>query len=190
MLLRGRCYTSPAARVTISYATSPWLCFRAASVGSQHESNQAFQLDNPASKMITLLELNHVALLTHDVAASVRFYCDVLGFRELIRPPFRFAGAWLRGAGLTIHIIENATLVSHPNETLTSRANHIAFAVASVSEVKDVLTSRGIPFTEQVNAAGSHQIFCRDPAGNAIEIAVYTTPAGTESLAESLAYPT
>lgn len=36
-----------------------------------------------------------------------RFYIRVLGMKQLPRPPFPFAGAWLQGGGLILHLIDD-----------------------------------------------------------------------------------
>ena len=41
-----------------------------------------------------ILQLNHVALHVSDLAASCRFYEQVLGVTQIDRPAFDFAGAW------------------------------------------------------------------------------------------------
>ena len=54
---------------------------------------------------IPIQSLNHIAVVTRRLEDSKRFYRDVLGFREISRPNFKFSGAWLFNYGLMIHII-------------------------------------------------------------------------------------
>ena len=39
--------------------------------------------------------VHHISLQTKRLAESRKFYCEIMGFREIQRPNFTFAGAWL-----------------------------------------------------------------------------------------------
>lgn len=123
--------------------------------------------------------LHHIARVTKRPVESIAFYRDVLGFKEIQRPPFNFRGAWLFNYGVQIHIIENAQSAPDPDRNIDSRGNHLAFHVTDIEASKSQLRSAGIEFLEQVNAGGIHQIFFRDPDGHFIELATYgpTPPA-------------
>jgi catechol 2,3-dioxygenase-like lactoylglutathione lyase family enzyme len=122
---------------------------------------------------LLIQRLHHVSLVTRDTEASRAFYCEVLGFRELERPNFNFPGAWLYNYGLQIHLIENPRAEGERNETIDSRADHLAFAVEDESTVLEILKQHAIPCRRQVNAGGIRQTFFQDPDGHHIEIAVY-----------------
>ena len=118
---------------------------------------------------------HHVSRTTCDVEASVSFYRDLLGFRELNRPPFSFRGAWLYGYGIQIHIIENPAYRDSKAE-IDSRGDHIAFRVQDAEAVKERLDAAGIPFVYKVNAGGIPQVFIHDPDGHQVELAVVGDP--------------
>jgi catechol 2,3-dioxygenase-like lactoylglutathione lyase family enzyme len=126
---------------------------------------------------LPILGLHHLAVVTRRPEESVAFYRDVLGFAELPRPPFAFRGAWMYAYGMQIHIIENASAAGDRDENIDSRANHVAFRVADIEPVRERLEQHGIPFREQVNAGGIHQIFFQDPDGYHIEIAAHSDPS-------------
>ena len=52
--------------------------------------------------------LFHVAIKTNDLDLTRRFYCDVLGLKEIARPDFGFPGAWIAcpvpGGQAIVHI--------------------------------------------------------------------------------------
>lgn len=120
--------------------------------------------------------LHHVARATRCAEQSRQFYCEVLGFQELPRPPFSFRGAWLFNYGFQIHIIENSAL-PEGDSRINTRENHLAFRVDDISAVKERLADHGIAYHEQVNAGGIHQIFFKDPDGHQIEIALAGDPS-------------
>jgi len=124
---------------------------------------------------VKILHPHHLARAVADVDATTAFYCDILGFAELPRPPFSFRGAWLYGHGIQIHLIENAELTASARG-IETRGNHTAFAVADIEAARTTLETAGIEYREQVNAGGAHQLFFHDPDGNDIEIAMYPDP--------------
>ncbi len=124
---------------------------------------------------IQILHPHHLARAVASVEATTRFYCDILGFTVLPRPPFSFKGAWLYGHGIQIHLIENAELTA-AGRGIETRGNHTAFAIADMDAAKATLEANEIPYREQINAGGAHQLFFHDPDGNDIEIALYPDP--------------
>lgn len=127
--------------------------------------------------LLPIRALHHIAVTARDYAASVRFYCDVLGFSELPRPPFAFRGAWLYGYGVQIHVIEHPPAVPELARPIDSRDDHLAFAVTDMDLARERLTAAGTPFTERTNAGGVQQIFLHDPDGHTVELAVYGDPS-------------
>lgn len=126
---------------------------------------------------LPIVGLHHIARITKDPDASIAFYRDVLGFRELPRPPFNFRGAWLYNYGVQIHIIENREEVAEPIDGISSTVNHLAFRVADMEPVRQRLAEHGLEYYEQVNAGGIQQIFFKDPDGHHVEIAVSGDPS-------------
>ena len=54
--------------------------------------------------------LDHINIETNNLEETVRFYEEVLGFENEVRPPFDFLGAWLYAGGHpVIHLIEGAS---------------------------------------------------------------------------------
>lgn len=121
---------------------------------------------------IPIKSLNHLALAVKDTARSRDFYRDVLGFREVERPPFNFPGAWLVGYGIQIHILETEHAGDYGDQP-NSRANHYAYAIDNATPLVEILNEHGIPFIQRVNAGNIHQTFFQDPDGHSIEVAVY-----------------
>ena len=126
---------------------------------------------------LPIIGLHHIARVTRHLDDTLDFYCNVLGFQQLRRPPFSFRGAWLFNYGVQIHIIENESLAGERNDQIDSRANHLAFRVEDIDAVKSSLAEHGIDFVERVNAGGIQQIFFQDPDGHHIEIAVVGDPS-------------
>jgi catechol 2,3-dioxygenase-like lactoylglutathione lyase family enzyme len=121
-------------------------------------------------------KLHHVSRQTRKLEETRRFYIEVLGFRELSsRPNFNFGGAWLYGAGIQIHLIDEP--FPDPPVEINSRENHIAFRIHDMNAAEQVLKDRGIVYRRQtVPERNSDQIFFRDPEGWMIELGPYPNP--------------
>lgn len=120
---------------------------------------------------IEIRRFNHAALNTRDVAKAVAFYREVLGFHEVPRPNFSFAGSWLYrdGLGMVLHLIHDAS-ITPPYERIESRKNHLAFR-ADVDTARERLREHGIQFVERVLPDhGYRQLFFHDPDGNVVEL--------------------
>jgi lactoylglutathione lyase len=119
------------------------------------------------SMAIRIHELNHVALHVSDLAASMRFYGEVLGLPQLPRPAFNFPGAWYALGSQELHLISDETL------TPASRVHHhFALLVDDVFAVKAELESKGVTQFRGPSPRpdGPMQLFFFDPDGYMIEL--------------------
>ncbi len=128
---------------------------------------------------LALRGLHHVARVTKRLEASRAFYCDVLGFAEIPRPAFSFAGAWLYNYGLQIHlIVDNAA--AEAAGPIQTRDNHLAFETSDIEAFERTLQDRGIEYRVNFQAGtGVKQLFFRDPDGHHVEVGHYG-PTRTE----------
>jgi catechol 2,3-dioxygenase-like lactoylglutathione lyase family enzyme len=123
--------------------------------------------------VIPLVRLHHVSFAIRDLAASQRFFGDVLGLKELERPSFNFSGVWYALGDRQLHLIVQDSAGSDAADRI-SRSDHMALEVSDLNAVKKVLDGAGIEFGEGSNQAlGMDQIFCRDPDGHVIEFVRY-----------------
>ena len=113
--------------------------------------------------------LQHASLIVTDTAASLRFYCDVIGLQQTDRPDLGFPGAWLQLGTQQIHLLE----LDNPDPTTGrpehgGRDRHIALSVEDLAPIRAVLDKTGTVYT--LSKSGRLALFCRDPDGNALEI--------------------
>lgn len=124
--------------------------------------------------MIEITRLHHVSFAVKDVAASRRFFGEVLGIQEIERPAFDFAGAWYGIGDRQLHLIEQPDASREALAKLT-RSDHMALEVKDMSAVRESLTEAKIDFQVGTNdRLGFAQTFCTDPDGHTIE---FITPA-------------
>jgi catechol 2,3-dioxygenase-like lactoylglutathione lyase family enzyme len=129
---------------------------------------------------LALKSLNHISRNCVDLAKSIEFYENVLGFMPIKRPgSFDFHGAWLFAYGMGIHLLQ-AEKEENINHTLTwkkreinPRDDHISFQCEDIVQVEKDLQERNIKCTRQVVEEGGimvDQLFFHDPDGFMIEV--------------------
>ncbi|QDU57484.1 VOC family protein [Aeoliella mucimassa] len=121
---------------------------------------------------IAVSRFNHAAVNASDVAASVAFYTQVLGFYEVPRPSFSFAGSWLysEGLGMMLHLI-NDDRFTPIAERENTRRSHLAFRVADIDRTLELLAEHQVPVIQRrLPDHNYRQLFIHDPDGNLLEL--------------------
>lgn len=117
-----------------------------------------------------LLGLNHITIEVKSLEKSLKFYKNILQFKECPRPNFDFSGAWLKvDDNIQLHLIEN------PDFKLNiggSRSLHFAFNVSDIKSCLDYLNQSGIEIIKKVQKRpdGYWQLYIQDPDGYFIEL--------------------
>lgn len=115
-----------------------------------------------------ILNIHHSSVIVTDTQASLKFYCGILGLKQLERPNFPYDGAWLDLGLQQVHLLE----LPNPDPTTGrpehgGKDRHIAFHVLNLDLVKQSLEKGGVSYT--VSVSGRKALFCRDIDGNALE---------------------
>ncbi len=122
---------------------------------------------------LPVLSVNHMARNTRHLDETRAFYRDLLGFKEIPRPNFNFAGAWLYNYGVQIHLIVD-DLAPQAEGEISTRAEHLALQVNDLETAEKLLKEHGIPYRKNhVPERNVTQFFFRDPDGHHIEIGNY-----------------
>lgn len=133
---------------------------------------------------MAITRLAHYSIRTTDLDAALRFYKDVLGFREGFRPGFRFPGAWLYlgdekdGDYGVVHLIgvddETEKYLGARRaaaDGATGALDHIAFDATGIARMRARLDAQGVVYTErEVPDLGLRQMFLHDPSGITLEL--------------------
>lgn len=116
---------------------------------------------------------SHVNLLVDDLDAARRFYGDVLGFAELPRPGVSGTGGWFRVGDLQLHLSVVAAMPS----AVDGGTPHIALHLPrdGFDEFVATIAARGANVTREPQSREQFGVdvrtaFCRDPAGNLVEL--------------------
>ncbi len=115
-----------------------------------------------------ITNLHHSSVIVADTDASLKFYCGVLGLKQLERPNFPYGGAWLEVGEQQVHLLE----LPNPDPTTGrpehgGKDRHIAFHVLDLDLIKLALEKAQFNYT--LSASGRRALFCRDIDGNALE---------------------
>lgn len=117
---------------------------------------------------MAILEVEHINVTTSDLEKTRRFYEEVLGMREGVRPPFSRPGAWMYlGDRAMVHISTGRVPISQNSDAF----DHIAFKANDLLSTRAHLKQHGVEFKEfSVPDRALHQLFLRDPEGMQIEL--------------------
>lgn len=123
---------------------------------------------------LNVKSLDHVTIVVKDLAATRRFYVDILGMREVERPKFQFVGQWFQAGPNQIHTILEAEGTGRAGTAVerNTRGHHFAFLVADAEAAYQSLQALG---TEVVSPPrhrpdGAVQVFVQDPDGHLVEL--------------------
>lgn len=128
--------------------------------------------------------MNHISIIVKDVDASRKFYCDVLGFQEVPRPPaFKFAGAWFVKGNAEIHLVQQGDASQPPGDIPAqptpdkdiARARHHAFTVDDLDSLLERLRQNniGVVLGPRNRSDGVMQTYVFDPDMHLVEFVVY-----------------
>ena len=131
----------------------------------------------PSDNDLGLFEFDHVALVVANLAASRKFYVDQLGFEEVSRPAFDFAGAWFKIGQTLIHVIESD---KHSGKAgwgdrlveRISRGHHIACRTNNFEQAVRAIDYHGLEIAQgpKIRPDGTNQVYIYDPDRHLIEI--------------------
>lgn len=137
-------------------------------------------MSQPASRPAPVRQIDHVTFVVKDLAASHRFYAELLGMASVPRPAFSFQGQWFQAGSTLIHtILEHdqsgpAGLFSSPS----TRSQHLAFLVEDARAYGAWLSMQGVPLVSgpKRRPDGAWQTFVHDPDGHLVELTSSAEP--------------
>jgi catechol 2,3-dioxygenase-like lactoylglutathione lyase family enzyme len=114
----------------------------------------------------------HVALATRDLARSVRFFEEALGWRPIDRPGnIAVPSAWLEIApGQEVHLLEIADFAPSAFEREYGRHLAVSFPGSSFPQLKERLARLGAEVFDAGRATPFARFFFRDPNGYVFEV--------------------
>jgi catechol 2,3-dioxygenase-like lactoylglutathione lyase family enzyme len=137
--------------------------------------------------MLTIQRIDHIVLTCRDVAATIRFYTEVLGMKEATFGSGRKALAFGRQK-INLHSVGQAVdaaaggVAAVAASPAPGSADLCLIVSESVGTVVAHLAACGVPVDEgpvlRTGALGPvESVYVRDPDGNLIELSRYVDPS-------------
>ena len=124
--------------------------------------------------MTFVKQIAHTCMMTHDLAASEHFYCEVLGLRKA----FEFSK---NGKKIGLYIEAGARtcieIFSHADAPFPSLGaiNHFCLEVTSIDEAIAHIRAKDVEITDKkYGVDDTWQAWTKGPAGERIELFEYT----------------
>ena len=126
------------------------------------------QLFAQTEAKIEVVKHNHVALQVKDIAASTKFYKEVLGLEPIAVPDsLKAIRSWFKlGTDQQIHLLAGRTIAVNNDRN----GSHFALFVQSITAAELFLQKHQMAFHKQVRFDGAVQIYIADPDGYLIEL--------------------
>jgi glyoxylase I family protein len=114
--------------------------------------------------------MSHVSFPVRDLARSLSFYRDVLGFTEQPRPDLGVPGAWLRAGDAEVHLIAGVEHLplGQPPPVINPAAQHVAFRIDDYQATLERFRAHDVAVLEAGAEVG--QMWVQDPDGHVIEL--------------------
>ena len=119
--------------------------------------------------------LHHIAILASNRDATLRFYCEGLGFalkQARVRPERQDEILWLEGYGITLEVFVRANCPARPSDPEAYGLRHLALHVCKIEEMRRMLFALGFS-PEEIRTDsfdGKRMMFVKDPDGLPIEL--------------------
>ena len=120
-----------------------------------------------------VFDIQHTAIKTQDLAATNRFYTEVLGMQLAPRPPMAFPGSWLSMGNTMMHVMAGPACLNGDGSTPFGGGalDHIALAAVGFDALKRTLIEHRLDWRQNaIPDAGLWQLFVHDPNGIMIEL--------------------
>ena len=119
---------------------------------------------------LQVTQIDHVSVVVTNLERSRRFYCDILGLKEIAKPrTFDFKVLWFDLGNQHQHLL----LKDRPD---SSSPRHFALRVPDAQQARTYFHDHEVPIQETTPIPGADRFFVSDPAGNRIEIIQWLEP--------------
>lgn len=124
--------------------------------------------------------MDHVGVVVHDIDATLKTYCDQLGFKLLERveiPEQKVVAAFLDGGNSTIELISPTDAESGTARFLANRGegtHHVYYEVDDIQAALVMLRDQGVRLIDETPRQGVHGLvaFIHPKAANGLMIEV------------------
>jgi catechol 2,3-dioxygenase-like lactoylglutathione lyase family enzyme len=132
---------------------------------------------NTSLPLATVHGLFHIAIKTENLAATRKFWTEIIGLPEFPRPDFGYPGAWLgctQPGGLAIiHVYAGGPALGPAGKTPngTAAIDHVSLACSGYRSYVARFKEAGLDWRESIVPGSSlGQLFVYDPSGVQLEL--------------------
>ncbi len=137
--------------------------------------------------LATVHGLYHIAIKTENLAATRRFWGDIIGLREFPRPDFGYPGAWLGcpqpGGIAIVHVYAGGPALGPEGKAPagTAAIDHISLSCSGYRSYVSRFRAAGLDWREFIVPGTSlWQLFVYDPSGVQLELTFESGIEGEE----------
>lgn len=130
-----------------------------------------------STSVVQVNRYDHITIISADLAATRRFYVDLLGMEEVDRPAFGFPGSWFQIGTMQIHVTQESDESGQAGwgdrgVKITPRGHHFAFEVDDVEKAIEALSTEGVEIASplQTRPDGIRQVYFYDPDKHLVEL--------------------
>ena len=130
---------------------------------------------------MNIQSLGHVVLKVTDIDRSVRFYTDVLGFREVGRTPSGAMVFFCLAGNHHDFGIQLASPLDPDAEPSMTGVGHVAWKLGtdleSLRQARQWLKTRGVEVWAALDHGATKSLYFSDPDGHTLEVFVESEPS-------------
>jgi glyoxylase I family protein len=151
---------------------SPWR-----GLVGEHSRQRAQMMCREEQSMFKCTNVDHIAINTHDMEATLQFYCGIMGMRlarTALTPDGRRHYNVEIGGGTAFAVFDGATPSS---EGAAQNLNHLALVVATAEEFNEAyerLQNHGVKVTGVIERSYGKTFYFHDPNGIRLQIELQT----------------
>ncbi|MBI4591705.1 MAG: VOC family protein [Candidatus Rokubacteria bacterium] len=120
----------------------------------------------------------HAGITVKDLERARRFYSELLGLKEIVRPDLGFPGIWYGVGACQLHLMvpPEGRPAGEPEGAFAGRVRHLALGVEGWEALTTRLRAEDVPVRESApTPGGPRRVFVKDPDDNVLEL-VEETP--------------
>ncbi len=123
--------------------------------------------------MASVVSYLHAGITVRELTRARRFYSELLGLEEIVRPELEFPGIWYRIGACQLHLMvpPEGQAAGEADGPFAGRVRHLALGIEGWESLTARLKAAGVPTRQSKPTPGRpRRVFVKDPDGNVLEL--------------------